>query len=820
MKRGPLPLLLRRRDIPYTRLLIWFRGGSSLEEEQELGWAHLVEHLLFKLRHEGQTIAEFIEATGGVTNAFTSHDALVVEATVRNEDTARTMRFLGEVLSRPLTTIGRRDFEEERSVVLEELRLYDDEPNERLFVEVMRNRYPEHPYGREIIGTAPSLKQADLAALERFLRKKLSHDPFVVIAGGTGEPQTLALPLCPAPRAPRLGSRPTRQRFVISHGQQKNYLLAAWRLDTCDAARLAALRLLHTIAYDMEGSRFRDRLVYETNTFDSLSMSIINGVRGISFVQNAVYEPTRSMYRLKRWSAAWEQLSFTQDEVARAREVILSDECFASEGIGSLAETTGMSWLMFGDPFRLERDIFWHISHLTAHDLYTFKQEHLSLEQAVIGLSSPVRHPAAFPPPPDRPRPSIHSSGAVPTIIVKKGCRVLLRASHHAPFVSLYALKRSGVFADPPGRGGAFRLMLETLATTAKGLSREKTDEFLDRFGIALEPVFGNNTGGLRLTARDTFLPESLDILKRILANPLREEDFVREKELTLSRLSLKRESPVALLKEKIHETLFAGTPYDHPPEGTASSVAAVTFADMRHIRREFFERDRWSLGIAGAVGRSFAEETATVFPVGSRPPLEIRCRSTVPLGDRTVFVTIPGRHQRHIVRLFRAPGVRSRSFEVMRLIEQALLGQRSPLFQRLREEEGLVYSFDVWGMGGLTEGYAAIYAATSPEKAETVMRRIEETIVDIRNGALADPYLAEVKNAALFEHARSSVHNEHHAFNLALEDALRLPFGAYLRQPTAIQAITRDDIVSCAERYLTHGLWLVSREDDHGEKQ
>ncbi len=816
--KKPIPLLSRYRDLPYARILVWFRGGSSVEENEELGWAHLIEHLLFKLRHHDMTIAEFIEATGGSTNAFTSHDALVIEATVRNEDAHKTLRFLEKILEKPLSTIEEHDFEHERAVVLEELRLYEDDPNERLLVEVMRHRYPGHPYGREIIGTKSSLQKATLPALEIFFRKKLFHDPFVVIAGGYRPEKSLSFVLCPPPPSPNIESWPSDRRITLFHEQSKNYLLAAWRLDTLDPAHIAALRLLYTIAYDMEGSRFRDRLVYEKNTLDSLSMILVTGISSVSFLQNAVFPSSHASSRMRRWAIEWEDLTITQAEIARAREVILSDECFAAEGIGNLAETMGISWLAVGDPNRLERDVFWHISHLTANDLNAFKREHLSLEKAILGLSSPVNHRITHFPSLDKSDTVVTARTREPATLIKSkpGVRILFRHANHAPFVSLYALKKSGVFADPPRRGGALRLMLETLVTTAHGLTREKTDEFLDRFGITLEPVFGNNTGGIRLTVRDTFLPEALDILKRILANPLHAEDFAHEKEHTLSRLSLKRESPSALLKEKIHEVLFSGTPYDHPPEGTAASVTAITFADVRRIRTEFFRKGRWSLGISGAVEKEFAQEIAALLPVASTSLATYSCRSRAVLDDRIISVTVPGRKQRHIVRLFKAPGVRDDSFEVMRFTEQALLGQRSPLFQRLREEEGLVYTFDVWGMGGLTEGYMAIYAVTSPEKATSVMDRIERTLDDFRKRSLHATYFDEVKNALLFEHARSSIHNEYHAFNLALEDALGLPQGSYLKQPEKISAITLDDLTACAENYFSKGLWLISEDKDH----
>jgi len=812
MERVAVPILSLYRPLPYVRILVWFRGGSSLEGEEELGWAHLLEHLLFKVRYEGETIAEFVERQGGQSNAFTSHDAVVIEATVRLEDTVPTLRFLSEVLSTPLTTIGMLDFEEERAVVLEELRLYDDEPYERLSNAVMRNCYPGHPYGREVIGKERSLRAATLHRLEHFFRTRLSHGSFVVVVGGFDGHATFSLPQCLPPSLPRIATWRSKKQLTLRHGQCKNYFLAAWRMPESDPRSLAAARLIYTITSDMEGSRFRNNLVYDTNTFDSLSMNVINGLRGLSFVLGTVSDPSRVGMRLRRLMAEWRRFDVTTEDVVRAREVILSDECFSSEGVGTIAEVMGISYLSSGDPYRLEREVFWHIAHLTARDINDFFQRNLAFGKAVVGLATPSPHTALSLPVlgPDFSAQKREKNQIL--TIRKRGVHIMVRHADEKPFVVLYALKKSGVLADPPKRGGALRLMLETLTARGKGMSREETDQFLDRFGMSVEPVFGNNTGGLRLIVRDAFLPEAIEILGKILANPLHREDFIREKEHTLARLSLKGESPAALIKEKIHELLFAGTPYDHPPEGTLSSVSATTFRDVMAVYRDFFTRGRWSLGIAGSASRRFAEEVARLFPQKDETPYSTPCRSRAVLDDRVVRIVIPGRRQRHIVRLFRIPGVRDTArFEILRFIEQSLVGQKSPLFQRLREEEGLVYSLDVWSAVGLTEGYVGLYAVTSPEKCLRVMHRIGETVASFCSGEISSSYFDEVKNAILFEHARSVVRNEFHAFNLALEDAVGLPLGTYLRQPSAVEALTKGDIVSYACTYFGKGLWIVS---------
>lgn len=805
---APIPVLTRYRDLPYAKILVWFRGGSSVESAGELGWAHLTEHLLFKPRHEGATIAEFVESLGGNSNAFTSQDTVAVEATVRAGDVDRVLAHLSAVLSTPLTTIAQKDLDEERSVVIEELRMYRDEPTENLFNATMRNLYPGHPYGREIIGEEDTLRAATPELLEHFLREKLSVRPFVIIAGGYRGEASFSLPWRDVAAPVMLAPLGTTHRFTLPHRQKKAYFMAGWRLPPESGETLAAARLIHLIVHGMEGSRFYHELVYERGTFDNMTVHLLNGFSALSFLHSLASDPSREPARVTRWMREWDRVEITREEVAKARETILSEESYAAEGVGTAAETMARGQALYGDPARLERDYFWHLLHLSASELRAFKETHLSWDRAVAGAALPAGDRFSFT---DTAHRAASATAKRATPKERPQAILRFRESDHAPFVSLYALKQGGAGGGLPGKPGSLRLFWETLTASAEGLDRTGTDEFLDRHGIMLDPIVGNNTSGLRLKVRDASLREAADIFTRVLRNRLHTEDLAQEKAHTLANLSLKNESPEALLRDHARRVMFAGTAYADPLEGTVESVAPLTLADLRATRRLCFASGRWGLGVSGAADRSFVEDIAAALPrhrsdaTGDRRPV------TVTLDDRLETVPVPEKDQIHIVRLFRAPGIYDADFETMRLIEQLLTGQRSPYFQALREEQGLVYHLDVWSMGGLREGLFGLYAITSPQHRDRVMDRMETALAPLRDGTLATDLFAEAKNTLAFDHARSLTRNDFHALNLALEGALGLPRDHYLALPSIVDALSIERTAACAAAYLTKGIWLVS---------
>ncbi len=789
-------------------------GGSSLENDMELGYAHFAEHLLFKLRFRGEGIGEYIESLGGYSNAYTSHDDVVVEISVMNEHVEAVLEFLEGIFSQDFSDIPEKDFSEELGVVLEEMLMYEDEPTENLFHALMENSFTGHPYGRKIIGTTESLKNSSIDSLNRFYREKLIVCPFLVVVGGFEGDITFNLECRDKPSPEIIEKWPVDNRVLLRHDQEKDYFMAGWKLPVEDGRMAALNKLIYTISYGMDGGRLYNELVYENPVFDNFSFTLAGGRYGTFFLQTAAFSPLREKRRLEKWQKEWDSLHFNQFEVAKAKEVILSSRYFSSEGIGDEPYRLGKSYVMYGDPHRLERDYFYHLFHFTAKELNAFKEEHLGVDKAVLGMAMPKKSKFTFTDLITHETPE-HQPSETFVRKKKRGVSASAFIREDSSFLSLYLLKKAGVMAEKPGREGGFSLFLESLCCSAEGMTRDETEAYLDRFGITLAPMMGNNTGGFKLKVRDSFVNEAMEILKRTLQNPLKEEDFNQEKQFAISNSSLKREDPLYRMKERIHQTLFPGTPYCHLIGGTEESLSSTTFDDVREIGNNYFSRNNWAVGISGSISRNEMENITSYLsekPIKKGPSL--KQKEPIILGDKVEKLVVPGRKQLYISRVFHGPDIHNNDFEPVRFMEQFLMGQNSPYFQELREENGLVYSLDLWGMGGLTGGYIAFTAITSPEKQNQVMDGINKVVETLHQGSFNENLLDEMKNSTKFQHAQSVVRNDYHAFNLALEEALDFPKRHYLDYPEMVDAMNREKIMELSEKYLSDGLWIISESE------
>ena len=139
-------------------LVLAFGGGSRLEDERHAGVSHFIEHLFFKgtqKRPTSKEIADAIEGVGGFINASTDKELTAYWTRVPAEHMELGLDVLLDIVSNSKLTPA--DIERERMVILEELRMYQDQPQDfvqNLFEELM---WPNHPLGRDIAGTEESV---------------------------------------------------------------------------------------------------------------------------------------------------------------------------------------------------------------------------------------------------------------------------------------------------------------------------------------------------------------------------------------------------------------------------------------------------------------------------------------------------------------------------------------------------------------------------------------------------------------------------------------------------------------------------------------
>jgi predicted Zn-dependent peptidase len=189
VSRTELPGGLRvvTETVPGVRsvsLGIWIAIGSRDESPLQAGAAHYLEHLLFKGTHRRTAvgIAEEFDAVGGELNAFTAKEHTCYYAQVLDTDLSLAVDVLADVVTD--ATMASGDVEVERGVVLEEIAMRDDDPEDllgELFDEAL---FGDHPLGRPVIGSEESIRRMSRETLHDFWRGEYTTPRMVVAAAG------------------------------------------------------------------------------------------------------------------------------------------------------------------------------------------------------------------------------------------------------------------------------------------------------------------------------------------------------------------------------------------------------------------------------------------------------------------------------------------------------------------------------------------------------------------------------------------------------------------------------------------------------------
>ncbi len=275
----------RMPSVRSVSLGFWIGTGSRAESEAEAGLSHLLEHLLFKgsSKYSSLEIDQIFDGMGAELNAGTGKETTSVYARVIDQHLPRAFEVISDMVFRPALT----EIDSERAVILEEIAMYEDDPQEKVFDVLGAAIFGDHPLGRAIIGHASVIADTPAAEIARFHGSRyrpnniviaaagaVDHDALVALAGdhvpcddASGAPA--GAPYLPAPRM-----APGTRRFERKDTEQFHVCIGGPGISRHDDRRFA-LRVLDTIFGGTSSSRLfqevRERygLAYSVYSFTS-----------------------------------------------------------------------------------------------------------------------------------------------------------------------------------------------------------------------------------------------------------------------------------------------------------------------------------------------------------------------------------------------------------------------------------------------------------------------------------------------------------------------------------------------------------------------
>jgi zinc protease len=813
LSNGLTVLLKRDTSAPVSSVQIWVKTGS-IHEGANLGagLSHYLEHMLFKGtdRRAGRDISATVQAHGGYINAYTTFDRTVYYIDLPSEHTAVAIDLLADAVFN--STLPAEEVTKEKEVILREIDMCLDDPDQRLGQALFETAFHTHPYRQPIIGHRDVFSARTRDDLLAYYRARYVPNNLVLVIAGDFDPVATRAAI-----AEHFG-KPPRSRLSpvlvpdepVQLARRDQHLFEdvqvsraglGWQIPGVTHPDAPALDLLAMVLGHGDSSilwqaiREKARLVH---TIDAMAWS--PGTSGLFYV-SYLADPDK---RLAAEAAILRELGrvvskgISAKALAKAVRQAVTAEINMRKTMSGQASRLGAGEVVVGD-INYSRTYFERLFALTPTTLRRVMRTYLVPEHLTVVSSNPTDSAA-------RTTGTVAAAAAsldFEEIKLPNGARLLLQPNRQLPNLHLRLAFAGGPMFEPAGQRGLTSLMSTLLAKDTAKRSAEEVAQAIEEVGGSFNDFSGNNSFGLAAEV----LPGDADLALELVA------DAVLRPAFKPARLEIERESALAALKEslddvvtvgrkKLREKFFGAHPFAIESAGDEPGLKAIQVADLRAIHSRLAVAHNTVLAVAGDFdARKLVPKLKTFLarlPKGMVPGTDAALR--VAAGD---FVETQPRQQAVVFVAFPGPGLLAPDYTVSEVADELFSGMSSHLFERVREEKSLAYFVRSSRIVGLKTGMFYFYAGTSPQRYEEVIAELNLEIARVRQGGVAAEELKRCQTRLKAGKRMGLQTNSARAMQAALNAVYGLPVNDWRTYDARVDAVSLAQIQAFARGYF-----------------
>lgn len=378
----------------------WVRIASVHEPRPLMGVSHLLEHMVFKgtRRRSAKDIAMSLENLGGSLDAYTSREHTAFQARVLDEHLVQAADVLGDLIFAP--ALRDSDLQLERKVVLEEIAMVDDTPDDLVFELHNELQWGEHPYGYSILGTRDTVASLGVDDLRALHARGYQPRHIVVAAAGNVEHERLLEALRQTgwddvPRGsddaavpPPPVAAPAEVRHVERDGAQTQIVFGVPTVRYGDPRRYA-VTLASTLLGGGMSSRLFQRvreemgLAYSVSSFHSYHTD--SGTHGV-YLATSPESARLATEAVREEMRGVAEQGFTADEVAAGRGQLKGQITLSLESSSSRMYRAAATEL-YGEPYRPIDDVLSQIDAIRDEEVAAMAAAYFAPDlQTVLSL--------------------------------------------------------------------------------------------------------------------------------------------------------------------------------------------------------------------------------------------------------------------------------------------------------------------------------------------------------------------------------------------------------------------------------------------------
>jgi len=789
----------------------WVKTGS-IHEGTLLGGglSHFLEHMLFKgtERRAGKRMAELVQAHGGYINAYTNFDRTVYYLDMPSEHVDVAVDLLADAVLH--STLPAAEVTKEKQVILREIDMTLDDPDQRLNQALFETAFREHPYRHPIIGHRAVFEGVTRDDLVAYYRARYVPNNVVVVIVGNFDLEkvraTVASTFGAAPRgrlAPVcLPTEPvplaTREAVLFEDVQLTRAGLG-WQIPGLTHNDTPALDLLAAVLGHGDSSILWQALREKRRLVHSIDAYAWNpGTVGLFYVP-FICEPSKQSAAREAITAELQRVAVRGVPEGLLRKAIrqaVAGEVNSRKTMAGQASRLGISEVVVGD-LAYSRHYFERLTAVTVADIKRMAAKYFSPSR----LTSVTLNPKT-----ETPKgtgasiaPELHD---FQTIEAPGGATLLLLPDSRLPNVHLRLACLGGCAHEPSTARGAMGLLSTLLSKDTRKRTAAAVAQAIEAVGGSFSDYSGNNTFGLAAEVLPGDLALALEILGDAAVAPSFKADRLeKEREATLAALADDDDDVVTFARKTLRRTFFGAHPLAIDTRGTTDGVKAVTSAMLRTLHRELMVSGNVVLAVAGdfdpRVWTPRFKKLLARFPRGKRAPDGPGFAEPVP----GRFEHKKPRQQAVVLQGFAGPGLRGDDFYVSEVADELFSGMASKLFERVREKKGLAYFVRSSRVVGLDAGMFSFFAGTSPDHAREVIAEFAAEIQRVKRGGITAAEFTRCKTRLKAAKRMGMQTNGSRAMQAALNALYNLPVNDWRNYDAHIDGVSRADVRDFAKR-------------------
>ena len=796
---------------------LWVKTGSIHEGSLlGAGLSHYLEHMLFKgtEKRNGKEISREVQSLGGNINAYTTFDRTVYYIDLPSEHTHGAIDILADVCFN--STLPAEEVDKERDVILREIDMGLDDPDQQLGRALFETAYRTHPYKYPIIGYKDIFKTVTRDELNNYYRKRYVPNNAVLVVTGdvkAAEVFQSALEIVGDVARARLESvyipaepiaLAKREQSLIGDVNISRIGLG-FSIPGLHHEDAAGLSLLAAILGSGDSSILWKRLRQETGIVHHVDVSAWNpGSSGLLWVSMMVDSENRELALEAFWKEieTLKQALIDDDLILKAQRQAMVSEINNRKTMSGQAARIGAAEVVVGD-IDYSRIFLERIQKVTSEDLKRLLGSYLIEDRLTQVTFDPTNEQIEKP----GSKVSEAQNHQFDERTLEGGSGLLFQQSENFPKVHIRVVFKGGAIWENSDQRGITALAATLLTKDTETNSSLEVATKIESVGGAFSEFSGNNTFGLSLEV----LPQDIDLGLELL------EQSLLHLKLDPSTFEVERDGQVAHVKEnlddivefgirELREKFFGEVAYSVSSDGRIKDLENLSLEDVQAHLKTLVAAGNCVVAVSGQFDRPTLEPKLETLlnrlPRQALPERTTTLDTPAQIGREEVFMD---RQQAVVFQAFPCVGVCQDELMLLAsVLDELFSGMSSQLFERVRDDLGLAYYVGSSRVIGMDTGMLFLYGGTQASTAQAVLGEMTTEVERIQCGKVDSDEFARIKVRLKAQRRMSMQTIGSRAMQAALNVTYGLPVNDWMNFDEKLDLVTIEDLAEFATKYFS----------------